>query len=128
MRLLVFTAVTLSVLCAGCSVAPPAGRSNQPPSSGAEVTLTASRDHGQVRGPGRGNGRNGGLPPGIAKNLARGKPLPPGIAKRYVPHDVLVQLPPLEDGFEYIVVAGKILLIEIATQVVHDILVDVLLD
>ena len=25
------------------------------------------------------------LPPGIAKNLARGKPLPPGIAKRAVP-------------------------------------------
>jgi hypothetical protein len=68
------------------------------------------------------------LPPGIAKNLARGKPLPPGIAKRGLPNDLIVQLPPVADGYERIIVAGKILLVEIATQVVHDILVDVLLD
>ena len=68
------------------------------------------------------------LPPGIAKNLARGKPLPPGIAKRGLPNDLMVQLPPVADGYERIIVAGKILLVEIATQVVHDILVDVLLD
>ncbi len=29
------------------------------------------------------------LPPGIAKNVARGKPLPPGIAKRALPADLL---------------------------------------
>jgi hypothetical protein len=68
------------------------------------------------------------LPPGIAKNLARGKPLPPGIAKRALPRDLIVQLPPVADGYERVIVAGKILLVEIATQVVHDILVDVLLD
>ena len=68
------------------------------------------------------------LPPGIAKNLARGKPLPPGIAKRALPGDLVVQLPPVEDGHERIIVAGKVLLVEIATQVVHDILTDVLLD
>ena len=33
------------------------------------------------------------LPPGIAKNLARGKPLPPGIAKRAVPSALLAQGP-----------------------------------
>jgi hypothetical protein len=38
------------------------------------------------------------LPPGIAKNLARGKPLPPGIAKRTLPRELIVQLPPVEDG------------------------------
>ena len=68
------------------------------------------------------------LPPGIAKNLARGKPLPPGIAKRAFPNDLLVRLPPVADGYERVIVLGKILLVEIATQVVHDILVDVLLD
>ena len=68
------------------------------------------------------------LPPGIAKNLERGKPLPPGIAKRALPGDLQVQLPPVADGYERVIVAGKILLVEIATQVVHDILVDVLLD
>jgi hypothetical protein len=94
----------------------------------AAASLIDNQNSEQVRGAGRGNGRNGGLPPGIAKNLEVGKPLPPGIAKQYVTHDVLLRLPPLRDGYEYIVVAGKILLIEIATQVIRDILVDVLFD
>ena len=68
------------------------------------------------------------LPPGIAKNLARGKPLPPGIAKRALPDELTRQLPPVPAGYERIIVAGKILLVEIATQVVHDILTDVILD
>lgn len=68
------------------------------------------------------------LPPGIAKNLARGKPLPPGIAKQALPHALIVKLPPAPDGYERIIVAGKILLVEIATQVVHDILTDIILD
>ena len=68
------------------------------------------------------------LPPGIAKNLARGKRLPPGIAKRALPDELLARLPPVADGYERIAVAGKILLVEIATQVVHDILADVFLD
>lgn len=29
------------------------------------------------------------LPPGIAKNVARGKPLPPGIAKKVLPNDLV---------------------------------------
>ena len=33
------------------------------------------------------------LPPGIRKNLARGKPLPPGIAKKMVPGPMLRELP-----------------------------------
>jgi hypothetical protein len=68
------------------------------------------------------------LPPGIAKNLARGKPLPPGIAKRALPGELVAQLPPVADGYERVIVSGKILLVEIATQIVHDILTDILLD
>ena len=67
------------------------------------------------------------LPPGIAKNLQRGKPLPPGIAKQVLPHDLILLLPPPPVGFERIAVAGKILLIETATQVIHDVLEDVIL-
>ena len=68
------------------------------------------------------------LPPGIEKNLAWGKPLPPGIAKQMLPGDLIAGLPPVPDGFERIIVAGKVLLVEIATQVVHDILEDLLFD
>lgn len=73
---------------------------------------------------GKSHGRNGSLPPGIAKNLARGKPLPPGIAKKHVPSELLVRLPPLELGYEYLVVAGKLLLVEAATQQIRAVLLE----
>ncbi len=67
------------------------------------------------------------LPPGIEKNLQRGKALPPGIAKQSLPVDLSGRLPPAPKGYERIVVSGKILLIDIATQVIHDILTDAIL-
>jgi hypothetical protein len=69
-------------------------------------------EHDSRAGHGGGKSKHKGLPPGIAKNLARGKPLPPGIAKQRLP-----------DGL----VDGKVLLVEIATQVIHDILTDIVL-
>jgi hypothetical protein len=66
-----------------------------------------------------------GLPPGIAKNLARGKALPPGIAKQELPPELVRRLPDAPDGHERIIVDGKVLLVDIATQVVRDILADV---
>jgi Ni/Co efflux regulator RcnB len=67
-------------------------------------------------------GQPQGLPPGIAKNLARGKPLPPGIAKRYLPQNLLVQLP--RPGYEWLVVDDDILLVLAATSVIVDVLQD----
>ena len=72
--------------------------------------------------------RQKSLPPGIRKNLARGKPLPPGIAKQTLPDELRHALPPVRDGHERIIVDGKILLVEIATQVVRDVLTDVILN
>ena len=76
----------------------------------------------------KGKHKSKGLPPGIAKNLERGKPLPPGIAKQTLPYNLTKQLPPPPEGYERIIVAGKIILIEVATQVIRDILTDVLFD
>jgi Ni/Co efflux regulator RcnB len=84
------------------------------------------RDHEAASRGGKGKGGKG-LPPGIAKNLQRGKPLPPGIAKQHLPSGLLAKLPPPPKGYERIEVAGKILLVEIATQVIHDVLEDVIL-
>lgn len=81
------------------------------------------RDHDHVNG----GKKTKGLPPGIAKNLARGKPLPPGIAKQFLPEGLITLLPPPPRGYERIIVDGKILLVEIATRVIHDILVDAVL-
>lgn len=61
------------------------------------------------------------LPPGIQKNLARGKPLPPGIAKRYLPGDLLAQLPP-RPGYEWRIVGDDVLLVVAATQLIVGIL------
>lgn len=57
------------------------------------------------------------LPPGIAKNLARGKPLPPGIAKRAVPASMLGQLP-YYPGYEWQIVGKDLVLIALSTAVV----------
>jgi len=54
--------------------------------------------------------------------------LPPGIAKKALPGDLNRRLPPVRDGYERIIVDGRVLLVEIATQVIHDILVDAIFD
>ncbi|SRR5690554_1412251 len=64
------------------------------------------------------------LPPGIRKNLARGKPIPPGIAKKMVPSSLLGRLP-RHPGYEWRVAGTDLILISVATAVVADILYDV---
>lgn len=61
------------------------------------------------------------LPPGIAKNLARGKPLPPGIAKKMLPGDLLAALP-RRDGYDYVLAGSDVLLVQVATRVIADVL------
>jgi Ni/Co efflux regulator RcnB len=80
-----------------------------------------SEQHVQPVAKGKGKGQKS-LPPGIAKNLQRGKSLPPGIAKQVLPTGLVDLLPPPPGGYERIEVAGKVLLVEIATQVIHDVL------
>ena len=60
------------------------------------------------------------LPPGIAKNVARGKPLPPGIAKRAVPKDLLVLGPKVGPDITF-TIAGDVV-VAMKSGVVVDIL------
>jgi hypothetical protein len=84
-------------------------------------------DDSGSRGKGKGKKKknkgvgNQGIPPGLAK---KGK-LPPGIAKRQLPAPLVAQLPPPPHGYERVIVDNDVLLVDIATQVVHDILTDV---
>jgi Ni/Co efflux regulator RcnB len=64
------------------------------------------------------------LPPGIRKNLARGKPLPPGIAKRQLPSDMLRRLPARE-GYEWRAVGTDVVLYSISNGIVDQVLQDV---
>lgn len=61
------------------------------------------------------------LPPGIAKNLARGKPLPPGIAKKIVPTSMLRDLPNYP-GYEWRIVGNDLVLIALSTAIVTTII------
>lgn len=61
------------------------------------------------------------LPPGIRKNLARGKPLPPGIAKRAVPMPLLNELPH-HPGYEWQVAGHDLVLVAIGTAIIADVL------
>ena len=95
-------------------------------SVGEAATIRAYYEDGHSQSRNKGKGQKS-LPPGIAKNLARGKALPPGIAKQVLPVDLVRMLPAVPKGYERVYVSGKVLLVEIATQVIHDVLEDVFL-
>lgn len=61
------------------------------------------------------------LPPGIRKNLGRGKPLPPGIAKKVAPAGMLGQLPHYA-GYEWQVCGSDLVLVAIGTLIVAEVL------
>ena len=69
-------------------------------------------------------GPTSSLPPGIAKNLARGKPLPPGIAKN-MDSRLLGHLPRYE-GYEWKQIGRDVVLVAIATGIVYEILENIL--
>ncbi|HXT69493.1 MAG TPA: hypothetical protein VN700_07050 [Vicinamibacterales bacterium] len=49
------------------------------------------------------------LPPGIAKNVARGKPLPPGIAKKGLPADLVLTLGPrVQPGVTFAIYGDRV--------------------
>ena len=65
------------------------------------------------------------LPPGIRKKLARGKPMPPGIAKKVLPPELLGVLRE-RPGYQAVQVGWDVVLVEVATGVVRDVLMDVI--
>ncbi|MCF5705148.1 anti-virulence regulator CigR family protein [Pseudomonas syringae] len=60
------------------------------------------------------------LPPGIQKNLARGKPLPPGIAKK-LDGRLIGQLPHY-DGYEWQQAGTDLILVALATGLIYEVL------
>lgn len=65
------------------------------------------------------------LPPGIAKNLERGKPLPPGIAKTRAPGALTSKIK-VPDGYELTEVGTDVLLVKAGTEIIVEVLKDVL--
>lgn len=65
------------------------------------------------------------LPPGLARQLTENGALPPGLAKRDLPEDLLSRLP-ARKGTKRVIVDNDILLIEEGTEIVLDIIEDIL--
>lgn len=121
---MMFSTLAAVVLLAGCSQPAVAEFSVRAVFSDREASIILKYYRGHVSQQSRaGKGRKS-LPPGIAKNLRRGKPMPPGIAKQVLPAGLIDLLPPVPRGFERVVLDGRVLLVEIATQVIHDVLED----
>jgi hypothetical protein len=72
--------------------------------------------------------KKGKLPPGIAKQLARNNHLPAGLEYRPLPHDLIVQMPPLRPGYIYRIVDDRVLLIKAASNLILDVLTVAALD
>jgi len=60
------------------------------------------------------------LPPGIQKNLARGKPLPPGIAKKL--DGRLVDRLPHYEGYDWVRAGTDLVLVTVATGIIYEVL------
>ena len=129
-RSLLLTVTSLALACA-LSSASAAPKHDKHDKHGGDVQIDLrgpSIDIGRVRivlGDNRSLiGPTQSLPPGIRKNLARGKPLPPGIAKRF-DNRLLDQLPHYE-GYEWQQVGTDVVLVTLATGLIYEILQNVL--
>lgn len=75
--------------------------------------------------PGLAKKGNGCLPPGQAKKLwAVGRPLPPAVVYQPVPPPLVQQLAPAPDGYGYVRVDDDVLLMELTSRMVADVVSD----
>lgn len=92
--------------------------------------VVATHPEGKEKGKGKGKGHGDGMPPGLAKKnglppgIAKKGVLPPGIAKKALPGDLVRRLPP-RVGTDRIIVDNDVLLVELATGVVLDVIEDI---
>lgn len=70
-------------------------------------------------------GGGGGLPPGLRKQLDARGALPPGLANKPLPPGLARKLSPAPDGYRRVIVGSDVLLIQIATGIVVDAVIDV---
>src|SRR5690349_19282434 len=66
--------------------------------------------------------KKGTLPPGIAKQLARNNHMPREIEYHPLPPDLIVQLPPVQPAYRYVIVDNRVMLIQAASNLILDVL------
>lgn len=67
------------------------------------------------------------LPPGLKRHLERNGTLPPGLQKKIqpIPRSLKSQLPKTPEGTDIVFVAGNVLVIEVRTSKIIDIVADI---
>lgn len=85
------------------------------------------RGKGSKGGP-SGLTRRGSLPPGLQRQLQRNGRLPPGLEKKAFPRNLRVQLPAPLQGTERVIIGNDAVLIDRATNVILDIMLDVIVN
>lgn len=77
-------------------------------------------------------GKDKGLPPGLAKKkelppgLAKRSTLPPGLQKEALPQELEDRLPPPPAGTERVIVDSSVILVEKGTEIILDVIENVL--
>jgi hypothetical protein len=87
-----------------------------------EYTKNKGKKKHKHKGLPPGIAKKGTLPPGIAMQLARNNHLPPGLDYHPLPHDLVVQLPPLQSGYHYRIVDDRVLLVQAASNLILDVM------
>jgi len=72
--------------------------------------------------PGLAKKNNGCMPPGQARKWQVGQPVPRGVVVYSVPQPVLVHLPPPPYGYRYARIGGDIVLIQVQTNLIVDVI------
>jgi hypothetical protein len=91
-----------------------------------EIVTTYYSKHGSGLPPGLAK-RNGDLPPGLEKQLRRNGTLPPGLQKKLQPCPIEIsrQLPPLPPDYQRSIIGANIVLFNVKTNIVVDVMMDV---
>ena len=87
---------------------------------------TGGKKAKQSKGAPPGLAKRDRLPPGLERQLQRNGRLPPGLEKKAFPRDLRTQLPAPLQGTERIIVGNDAVLIDLATNVVLDVIRDVM--
>ena len=67
------------------------------------------------------------LPPGLAKQVVKNGTLPPGLQGRALPSDLELKLSRLPDGYKRVIIGANIAILNTTTQVIADIITDVVI-
>ena len=99
------------------------------------ATGVDAKEVDQTKGGKKGKGSRGAppglakrdrLPPGLERQLQRHGRLPPGLEKKHFPAHLRAQLPSPLQGTERVIIGNDAVLIETATNIVLDVIYDVL--